>query len=531
MTTSENQRRVVNAALIVGVLFLCASLLNLVREQLLTFYFGTASTEATAISLILPLPELIFILISGGALGSAFIPVFARFFADEDAPDEVGAWQLFSIVVNAVLVAATVLVSLTAIFARPLLLRYYGVAIGEDPDLLALLVPMLRIMLLAQIIFGVSGVLMVTLYARQRFLSPAIAVVLYPIGQIIGVVLFYPSALGIAWGMVLGAVLHLLVQIPALLREGVQYRPILSLKHPPTRRVLRLMAPRTLGLSFGYFNAIITPFLAQPLAEGDSVTALRVAFRIMLVPQSVVGRALGTASFPTLAALAARQDYTQMKRILANTLRLIAFIGFPAAVLLIALSQPLIRLVFERGAFDSNSTILTAASLTFYAFALVALAMIEVIARTFYALEDTWTPIWVGAIQLLLMFGLGYWLGRGVFPSIGRFGASGIALGFSISNWFEVVALLVLLRRKIDGIDGQHTLDGVLRIGVAAVAMYIVTLLGWRLLPTADSVLQLALNLALIGAVSGAVYAGVCILLKVAEIEGMIRPIMSRIRP
>ncbi len=530
MTTSENQRRVVNAAMIVGVLFLCASLLNLVREQILTYYFGTDTTEATAISLVLPLPELIFILISGGALGSAFIPVFARFFADEQAPDETGAWQLFSIVVNAVLLSATLLVSLTAIFARPILQRYYAVAIAEDPNLLGLLVPMLRIMLLAQIIFGVSGVLMVTLYARQRFLLPAIAVVLYPIGQIIGVVLFYPSALGIAWGMVLGAVMHMLVQIPGLLREGVRYRPILSISHPPTRRVLRLMAPRTLGLSFGYFNAIITPFLAQPLAEGDSVTALRVAFRIMLVPQSVVGRALGTASFPTLAALAARAEYTQMKRILADTLRLIAFIGFPAAVLLIALSQPLIQLVFERGAFDDNSTTLTAAALTFYAFALVALAMIEVIARTFYALEDTWTPILVGAVQLVLMLGLGYWLGRGVFPNIGRFGVSGIALGFSISNWFEVVALLILLRRKIGGIDGRHTLNGVGRIAVAALAMYVVTNIGWRIIPSANTVFQLAINLIMIGVISGVVYVGVCLALRVNEMEGMIRPIMRRLR-
>ncbi len=530
MTTSENKRRVVNAALIVGVLFLCASLLNLVREQILTYYFGTGSTEAIAISLVLPLPELIFILISGGALGSAFIPVFTRFFADEESADTEGAWELFSIVINAVFLAATFLVTLTAIFARPLLMRYYSVAIAEDPNLLALLVPMLRIMLVAQIIFGVSGVLMVTLYARQRFLLPAIAVVLYPVGQIVGVVLFYPSALGLAWGMVLGAVLHVAVQIPGLLREGVRYRPILSLSHPPTRRVLRLMAPRTLGLSFGYFNAIITPFLAQPLTETDSVTALRVAFRIMLVPQSVVGRALGTASFPTLAALAARQEYQQMKRILADTLRLIAFIGFPAAVLLIALSQPLIRLVFERGAFDNNSTTLTAAALTFYAFALVALAMIEVIARTFYALEDTWTPIWVGAIQLLLMLGLGYWLGRGVFPSLGRFGASGIALGFSLSNWFEVIALLVLLRRKIDGIDGRYTLDGVARIAIAAIVMFVVTILGWRLFPNATSVFQLAINLVLIGVVSGLSYVGVCIALRVKEMEGMIRPILRRIQ-
>lgn len=530
MTTSENRRRVVNAALIVGVLFFCASLLNLVREQILTYYFGAKSTEATAISLVLPLPEVVFILISGGALGSAFIPVFTRFFADEESPDEVGAWQLFSIVVNAVLVAATVLVAVTAIFARPLLQWYYSDAITKDPDLLPLIVPMLQIMLVAQIIFGVSGVLMVTLYARQRFLLPAIAVVLYPIGQIIGVLLFYPSALGLAWGMVLGAVLHLGVQVPGLLREGVQYRPILSFSHPPTRRVLRLMAPRTLGLSFGYFNTIITPFLAQPLAQEDSVTALRVAFRIMLVPQSVVGRALGTASFPTLAALAARAEYAQMKRILADTLRLIAFIGFPATVLLIALSQPLIRLGFERGEFDATSTILTAAALTFYAFALVALAMIEVIARTFYALEDTWTPIWVGAIQLVLMFGLGYWLGRGVFPSIGRFGVSGIALGFSLSNWFEVFALLYLLRRKIDGIDGAHTLSGVGRIAVASIAMFAVTVIGWRLLPISNSVFQLALNLVVIGIISGAVYVGVCLALRVEEMVGMVRPILRRLR-
>ena len=271
--TERNRSRVVNAALIVGVLFVISRLLGLVREQVFANYFGVRSLEGIAIPLVITIPDIVFILISGGALGSAFIPVFATYFIDEDNLDEVGAWRLFSAVCNLVLIAAIVVAGLTALFAEPLLARIYASRLAEQPKLLPIMVPMLRVMLLAQVVFGVSGVVMVTLNARQHFTMPAVATVVYNVAIIIGTLLWQPNVMGVAYGMLGGALAHLAVQLPALRRIGARYRPIVTL-HYGVRRVLWLMAPRTIGLAFSYLNLPVMIILAQTMTAG-SEAALR----------------------------------------------------------------------------------------------------------------------------------------------------------------------------------------------------------------------------------------------------------------
>ena len=531
MTTDNNQNRsrVVNAALTVGVLLLVSSLLNLFREQLLSAFYGTDSLEADAISMVVPLPELIFILISGGALGSAFIPVFTRYFTDHDEPDLPGASRMFSAIVTLVFVAGALACGLAFAFARPILSWQYAQRLSERPELIELLVPMFRIMLAAQVIFGVSGVVMVTLYARQLFLRPALAVVVYALGQILGVVLLRPNPLGLAWGMVAGAFGHMLIQLPLLRREGIVFRPNLSLKDAAVRRVLWLMAPRTLGLAFSYLNPVLIPIIAQTMV-GGSITALRFANRIMLTPQAFIGRALGTASFPTFADLAARGEYVGMRRIINDMLRLIVFIGLPLTLIMMVLAHPLIRIVFERGEFDAEATILTASALVFYALAFVALSLIEILARAFYALEDTMTPVIVGALQLALMFGLSFWLGRTVFPSMGRLGVAGIGLGYSLSNWIEVGVLLFLLRRKMQGIDARYLVDALWRIGVAGLIMGLVMwAVAGMLISAETNLLTLIIQVGVISGVGSLLYALACYFLRLKEMRGLVDSVLARV--
>ena len=527
----SNRSRIVNAALTVGVLLLISSLLNLVREQLLAGFYGTKSAEATAFGMIVPLPELIFVIISGGALGSAFIPVFARFFSDSDAPDFDGASYMFSAVVNLVLLAALIVCGVAILFAEPFLGWWYAEKLAERPELLPLIVPMFRIMLVAQIIFTVSGVVMVSLYARQRFLMPALAVVVYALGQIVGVVLLNPNPLGLAWGMVLGALGHLFIQLPTLWREQIQYRPILTLSDPNVRRVLWLMAPRTLGLAFSFLNPVLIPYIAQTMVAG-SLQSLRFANRIMLTPQAFIGRALGTASFPTFAEMATRGDHTAMRRIISDILRLILFIGVPLTVIMMVLAQPLIQLVFQRGEFDATDTRLTATALFYYALAFVSLSIIEILARAFYALEDTLTPVLVGAGQLVVMFGLSFWLGRIFYPSIGRLGIGGVALGYSISNWIEVLVLLFVLRRKMYGLNGGRLLAGVWRVGVAGVSMAAVMLGGWRLIGVSaeTNLITLALAILSISSLGGLTYLAICYLLNLQEMRQASTAVFARLR-
>ncbi|MCA9999565.1 MAG: polysaccharide biosynthesis C-terminal domain-containing protein, partial [Anaerolineales bacterium] len=177
-------------------------------------------------------------------------------------------------------------------------------------------------------------------------------------------------------------------------------------------------------------------------------------------------QALGIAAFPTLAELAARSALREMRQIVVDSLRLVLFLGLPITVLFMLLRQPIITILFERGLFDADDTSLVAAALLFYALGLVALTALEVIARAFYSLNDTLTPVLAGGVQILLMAGLSLWLSRRLFPAVG-----GLALGYSLSNFVEVGLLLWLLRRRLGGINGRFLLHGLVRMGAASLAM------------------------------------------------------------
>ena len=465
----SNRRVVMQAAGIVAVSFVLSRLLGLARDVLMSAYFGVDTAEATAYALSIRLPDLIFNIIAGGALGSAFIPTFASFYAQED---EEGAWRLFSAVLNLIVLFVTLVAAVTAIFA-PFLVNALFISaqdVALFPTLPTLTVQMMRWMLLSTVIFGASGVFMATLNARQHFLVPALAAAVYNTGIIIGILLFYPDVMGIAYGTVIGAIGHLCIQLPVLWRKGARYEPVFSWRVPGVFQVLRLMAPRVLGLSFSYFNPVVLAILARPLPVG-SLVALDRAFLVARMPFSILGQAMGVAAFPTLATLAAQGDYAELRRVVASALRSILFLGLPATAGLMMLRLPLVELLFERREFTAEDTIWVAWALFFYALSLVALASLEVVARTFYAMSDTVTPVVAGVVQLPLMAMLGGFLAYTVFPALDWLSFGGLALGFSLSNMIEVGVLLLILRRRLGGIHGRDLWDGTWRMLVATLLM------------------------------------------------------------
>lgn len=470
------QGQVWRAAGIVSAAFVASRLLGLVRDAVIGYYFGATGLEANAYRIATRIPETIFFIIAGGALGSAFIPTFSAYFARDDAR---GGWRLFSAIVNLVLVVLAVVAALAAIFARQFLLLYLPEMAGQ-PELLGLTTALLRVLLISTVIFGASGVFMGALNARQHFVLPALAPIVYNVGIIGGAVVAGETSLfasenvmGLAWGTVIGAAGHLLIQVPGLRQKGATYRPLLTLRHPGVRQVLRLMAPRVLGLSFSQINNLIIPALARSLLV---IAPLDYAWKIVLMPQSILGQALGIAAFPTFSTLAARKELPRMRRILADTLRLITFLGLPAMILLMILSQPIVSLAFERGAFSAGDTDLTAWALLFYAPGLLALATLEVVSRAFYALEDTHTPVLAGALQLAAMAGLAFAFSHWLFPVLGWSSLGGLALGVSLSNLLETLLLLWLLRRKMAGVAGRRMWHGVWRMGLAGLLMAGLTL-------------------------------------------------------
>ncbi len=524
-TASQTARRqVMRAAGIVSAAFLVSKLLGLARDMVQANYLGLEQ-EATAYFAAITFPDAIFFIVAGGAIGSAFIPTFAAYFARDD---DAGAWRLFSGVLNLIVAAVTALAGAAILFAPELVETFLPKLVAQNPELLPLTVRLMRIMLLSSIIFGASGVMMGTLQARQHFLLPAIAPIIYNLGIIAGAVAGgrtdLGAAAGMAWGTVAGALGHLLIQLPGLRWKGARYTAVFTLRDPGVRQVLKLMAPRVLGLSFSQVNAFITLFLSG-LITPESVPASRLALRLMLMPQGMLGQALGIAAFPTMADLAAQEAFAQMRRILSDSLRLLAFLALPATALLMLVGQPVIVLLFQRGAFVAEDAGLVAWALLFYALGLLALSALEVVNRAFFALSDTLTPVLAGAIQIAAMAGLSVWLIRGLFPALGWHPLGGLALGFSLSNFVEAAALLWLLRRKMGGLNGRLLWSGLWRMLAASGVMAGGMWLALRGLAQTAVLWQVVAG-SLVGA---AVYVVASYLLGIREIRRLAALLQSRL--
>jgi putative peptidoglycan lipid II flippase len=462
---SASGQQIARAAGLVMALFIASRVLGLAREIVIARQFGT-SAELDAYLAAFRLPDLLFQLVAGGALGSAFIPTFTGHLAREDLA---GAWRLTSAVINWVLLILTTL-ALLAAWGAPLLVARV-VAPGFSPPQQALTAELMRLMLISTVVFGVSGVVMGALNARRHFLLPALAPIIYNLAIIGGALLLGPrwGVRGLAIGVVTGACGHLVVQLPELFRQGMNYHPILAPRDPGVREVARLMAPRALGLAAVQLNFLVNIILASSLTTG-SIVALNYAFLLMLLPQGIFAQAVATAAFPTFSILVAQGAGAEMRRTFANTLRAVLYLSVPAAVGLVVLRRPLVALLLQRGAFTADSTAAVAWALLFYALGLVGHAAVEILARAFYALHDTKTPVAVGVAAMLGNVGLSL-----AFLQLFRAGGwaphGGLALANSVATTAEMAALLLLLRGRLGGLEGRDLAAATARIALGAALM------------------------------------------------------------
>ena len=499
-------RRIARAAGVVMAGFGLSTLLGLTNRMLYTRAFG-AGVELDTFLTANRLPDLLFNLMAGGALASAFLPTFTERLTQ---PDRAGAWRLASAVGHLVLMALALLSGLAWLLA-PWLIRL--LAPGFDPAQVRLAASLLRIQLLAPTLFGLSGLLMSTLHAHQRFLLPALAPSFHWLGWIVATLFFVPRAgiHGLAWGVVLGAALHLLVQLPALRGLGVRYTPTLGLDLPAVRRVGRLMAPRVFGVAMVQLHFLVNIILASSMPQG-SLTGLTLAFSLMLMPEVVIAQAVATAALPTFSAQAAQGRLEEMRTSLATTLRGLVFLCLPASLGLALLRRPIVSLLFERGAFDAQSTELVAWPLLWYAAGLLGHALVELVSRAFYALQNTRTPVIVGALAMGLnvAFSLIFsaWFARqGLQPH------GGLALANSLATGLECLALLFLMRRRLGGLDLGRLRPGLAASLIASVGMG-AGLWGWLQL-TGD---RPAWLVALVGvALGGLLYWAAALLLRAPE--------------
>ena len=468
-TANSANRQIARAAGTIMAAFALSNLIGLVRQILITRAFGTGSS-IDAFYAASTYPDLIFSLVAGGALSSAFIPTFTGFLVKEDHP---GAWRLASSIVNIVLLVLIGLSILSAIFA-PQVIRYV-LAPDFPADEQALAASLLRILLIAPAIFGVSGLIMGILNAHQRFLLPALAPSMYWLGMIFGLLFLVPSMgiYGLAWGAVLGAAFHLAVQVPDLIRlPGRYYQPILGLADASVREVGRLIAPRLLGVAVVQINFVVNVIIASGLPVG-SLSAIRNAWQVMTMPQVVIAQAIAIAALPTFSTQAARGATGEMRDSLAATLRGVLLLSLPASLGLILLRAPLITLLFQRGAFDAHSTELVSWALLWYAAGLIGHNIVEILSRAFYALHDTKTPVLVGTAAMSLNVIFSFAFAR-LFELVGWMPHGGLALANSLATALEMTVLFVLMRRRLTGLNGPHILRGFAQAALATLGMSLV---------------------------------------------------------
>lgn len=454
---------VARAATIVMVFFVASRLLGLLRDVVISHQFGT-SRALDAYFAAFNIPDLLFNVIAGGALGSAFIPIFATVLASGDGRR---AWRLASQVLNLALVLLTGVAALLAIFAPQVAAA--TVARGFAAEDQSLTADLMRWMLITPVIFGLSGILMGILNTHQHFILPALAPVAYNACIIAGALLLGPSlgVYGLVVGVVAGAFMHLLVQVPWLARRRMEYSFSLGLHNPDVREVGRLMLPRTIGLAAVQINFLVNTILASSLPAGR-IAALSYAWRIMLLPEGIVALSLATAVFPTLSRQVARAELTEFRSTFMRALSATLYLTLPAAVGLIILGGPIVALVFQRGEFDAQSTAETAWALQFFALGLFAHSGLEIVTRGFYALHDTRTPVVVGVGAMVLNVVLSLLL-------LQPLAHGGLALANSAATILEMLVLGWLVRQKVGGIGDAVFRGSLLRMiagtGVMAAAL------------------------------------------------------------
>ncbi len=526
---TESNKQIARAAGTVMIAILLGQITGLIRGVVVANTFG-ASPQLDAFFAANRVSETLFLLIAGGALGSAFIPTFTGLLAKEEKDT---AWRLAFSIASAVALTLSLLAALVALFA-PQVVRYaLAPGLAADPRLFALTVSLLRIQLISPILFGIGGLIVGILNAHQIFLIPALTSALYQIGIIFGAVVLSPfmGIHGLAWGVVIGAFLYLAVQIPSLFKLLAAQRSLITgywklffnYRDSNFIQVVTLMGPRLIGVAIVQLNFWVNTWLASQMA-GGSVTGLYYGFSLMLMAQAVIAQSVAIAAMPTFSAQHALGQQDEMRASLAASIRGVILLAMPASLGLILLRVPIVSLLYQRGEFDARAVQIVAWALLWYAAGMLGHSIMEVLTRAFYAQHDTKTPVIIGTAAMALNILFSVMFARW-FDSIGWMPHGGLALANSLATALEASALFIVMRKRLRGIEGGHILRGAIPALASALAMGLAifgllefgkNLSVWILVPAG----------VLLG---GGVYFAGLLMLRVREVRGAIAAIKSRL--
>ena len=475
-TTTAGQQ-IARAASVVMMAYIFSTLIGILRGMVVSGAFGT-SASLDSFNAANRVTELLFNLTAGGALGSAFIPMFTGMLTRKENEK---AWRLASGVLNTLVIALIIVAGLMWIFAPAIVEKgLFVLSPGTAVTQIDLTVRLLRIMLPTVVIFGVSGLVMGMLNAHQVFLWPALAPAMYSLGIILGVWLL-PKSMGIdrlAYGTVIGAVGHFLLQAPTLFRlPKREYFLAEGLKNKATRQVFKLMGPRILGASVVQLNFVANTIIGLSLGEG-AASAVTWAFTLMLMPQAAIAQSAGTASLPTLSAQYEMGQHETFRQTLVGIIRAVLLLAIPATVAMILLRVPLVRVIYERGHFDAHSTAMVSWALLWYTAGLVGHCLVEVLSRGYYAMQDTRTPVIVGVLAMSLNIGLSFLFVR-LFKAMPH---GGLALANSVATALESIVLVLILRKRLKGLEGKSLFNAIWKSLLASAVMGGVIMLWLKLM-------------------------------------------------
>lgn len=509
------------AAFIISLAGVASRILGLFRDRILASTFG-AGDILDAYYAAFRIPDLVYNLLILGALSAAFIPVFTQLIANDKEKE---AWDLASGVLNLQILIMGALVVILAINA-PFVMKV--ITPGFEGEKMELTVLLTRIMFISPLILGISGIFGGVLVSMKKFFIYSLAPIMYNLGIIFGAVFLveFMGPVGLAWGVVLGAFLHMLIQYPAVKFSGFKFVliPRKSLNNKDVIRVIHLMVPRMLGVAVNQINFLVITIFASTLAAG-SLAVFTFANNIQSAPLGLFGVSFAIAVFPTLSAYYAKDEKSKFTYAFSRTFKQVLFFVIPISILIYVLRAQIVRVVLGAGNFDWEDTILTFTTLGYLTASLFAQALIPLLARSFYAIQNTKTPFYVAlfseAVNIILVFLL-----------IGKFQILGLAIAFSISSIINMALLFVFLRRNFENFEEKQITKAVLKIIIAALGAGAAAQFGKIVVGTRgelDTFVAILTQLVVAGGFGAAAFSLLCYYLKVEEFFSFMKAVTRKL--
>jgi putative peptidoglycan lipid II flippase len=529
---NSQTKSISSASLILAISYLISAFLGLLRDRLLAGTFG-AGSELDVYYTAFTVPDFIALILIFGAIAAAVIPIFSSYLIKSKEE----AWKYVSTLFN-VFLGFLIVVCIILIILTPAIISV--IAPGFSGHKKELAVMLTRIMFLSPIILGASSMISGILQVFHRFLVTALAPIMYNIGIIIGIVFFVPKfgLSGLAWGVVLGGILHLLIQIPAFIFSGFRYKANFDYKNPGVSKTIKLMLPRSLGLGAGQLNTIATTAIASTLLAG-SIAVFNLANNLSSILVNAVAVSVSTASFPSMSMAFLREGPNgypeEFLRKFSGIFRQIIFLVVPISLLLLLLRAQIVRVVLGVGKFGWADTKLTTACLGILALNLIAQALILFLSKTFYAAHNTKIPAVISGLTVAFNIGLSLllvWLvrfsvGFNLFlqnllrlGGVANIGVIALSLAYTITAVLECSLLLYMFYKKFPNLKVKEILDSLYKILFASLIMVVLTFVTRQILGSIVSLQTfwgIFFQLIVSGAVGIITYAATTHLLKSPE--------------